>query len=202
VGLCDISSTPVEAVAGEHGIDATYTSLDDALASERWDAVHIATPVHLHVPQALSVLASGRACSSAVPMATRLDDIDRVIDAVGNLTYMMMETALYGREYLHALALRDSGELGPIAYLSGAHMQDLDGFAPYWMGYAPMQYATHVVAPLLGLVSARALSVTFLGSGALLPAHRGGVRCPLTILRCVTCLRDRSSGRTRRSSAR
>ncbi len=181
VGLCDISSSLVSTVAAEHGIDATYTSLEEALASGRWDAVHIATPVHLHVPQTLAVLASGRACASAVPMATRLDDITRVIDAVGDKTYMMMETALYGREYLHALALRDSGELGPIAYLSGAHMQDLDGFAPYWMGYPPMQYATHVIAPLLGVASARALSVTCLGSGTFAAAHRGDGSNPFPV---------------------
>ncbi|MFM9876966.1 MAG: Gfo/Idh/MocA family protein [Rhodoglobus sp.] len=181
VGLCDISTAQLRAVAAEHGIEATYSTLDDALASGRWDAVHIATPVHLHVPQTLAVLASGRACASAVPMATSLDDIDRVIDAVGDRTYMMMETALYGREYLHAIALRDSGELGPIGYLSGAHMQDLDGFAPYWMGYAPMQYATHIVAPLLGLAGARAQSVTCLGSGMLRDSHRGDGTNPFPV---------------------
>ncbi len=181
VGLCDISAQTVSTVAAEHGIESTYTSLDDALASGRWDAVHIATPVHLHVPQTLAVLASGRSCASAVPMATSLDDIARVIDAVGDRTYMMMETALYQREYLHALALRDSGELGPLSYLSGAHIQDLDGFAPYWMGYAPMNYATHVVAPLLGLAGARAQSVTCLGSGTLREEHRGDGSNPFPV---------------------
>ena len=173
VGLCDIDSRELARVAAEFGIEDTYSSLDDALASGHWDAVHIATPVFLHVEQTLAVLASGRACASAVPMATSLDDIARVIDAVGDATYMMMETALYSREYLHALSLRDSGRLGRISYLSGAHMQDLDGFPPYWMGYAPMQYATHIVAPLLGLAGVQAASVSCLGSGELLPQHRG-----------------------------
>jgi hypothetical protein len=52
-------------------------------------------------------------------------------------------------------------------------MQDLDGFPPYWMGYAPMQYATHIVAPLLGLADTVAERVVCLGSGELLPAHAG-----------------------------
>jgi predicted dehydrogenase len=143
--------------------------------------VHIATPVHLHVEQTLAVLASGRACASAVPMATTLDGIARVMDAAADGTYMMMETALYQREYLHALALRDSGALGRIGYLSGAHMQDLDGFPPYWMGYAPMQYATHIVAPLLGLAGSVAESVSCLGSGTLLPSHAGEGTNPFPI---------------------
>jgi len=181
VGLCDLRADAVSSLGAAYGLDATYDSLDDALASGRWDAVHIATPVHLHVEQTLAVLASGRACASAVPMATTLDGIARVMDAAADGTYMMMETALYQREYLHALALRDSGALGRIGYLSGAHMQDLDGFPPYWMGYAPMQYATHIVAPLLGLAGSVAESVACLGSGTLLPSHAGDGSNPFPI---------------------
>lgn len=181
VGLCDVSSESLSRVAGAHGIEAVYSSLTDALASGRWDAVHIATPVHLHVEQTLAVLASGRACASAVPMATTTDDIWRVIDAVRDAPYMMMETALYQREYLHAVHLRDSGQLGPLAYLSGAHIQDLDGYPPYWMGYAPMEYATHVVAPILGLAQARAEMVSCLGSGRLREHHSGDGRNPFPV---------------------
>ncbi len=175
VAICDVRQDAAADLTARYGLAASYTSLDEALASGRWDAVHLATPVHLHVEQTLAVLATGRSCASAVPMATTLDGVARVIDAAAASTgrYMMMETALYQREYLHALALRDSGALGRLTYLSGAHMQDLDGFPPYWMGYAPMEYATHVVSPLLGLANARAESVTCLGSGELLPQHRG-----------------------------
>ena len=175
VAICDVRGDVAAELAASYGLAAAYSSLDEALASGRWDAVHIATPVHLHVEQTVAVLATGRSCASAVPMATTLDGVARVVDAAAASTgrYMMMETALYQREYLHALALRDAGELGRITYLSGAHMQDLDGFPPYWMGYAPMEYATHVVAPLLGLADARAETVTCLGSGELLPQHRG-----------------------------
>lgn len=181
VGLCDLRADAVASLGAAYGLDAVHTSFEEVLASTRWDAVHIATPVHLHVEQTLAVLATGRACASAVPMATTLDGIARVMDAAAGGTYMMMETALYQREYLHALALRDSGALGRIGYLSGAHMQDLDGFPPYWMGYAPMQYATHIVAPLLGLAGAVAESVACLGSGALLPSHAGDGSNPFPI---------------------
>jgi predicted dehydrogenase len=186
VGLCDVSSQVLASVGAAYGIEARYERLEDALGSGRWDAVHLLSPVRFHVEQTLAVLASGRACASAVPMATDLDGVDRVVDATTRgrsapLTYMMMETALYQREYLHALALRDSGALGRLGYLSGAHMQDLDGFAPYWMGYPPMQYATHVVAPLLGLAGARARQVAAMGSAGLLPQHRGQTANPFGI---------------------
>lgn len=176
VGLCDLRADAVAIFAASHGLDATCSSLDDALASGRWDAVHIAPPVHPHVEQTLAVLASGRECASAVPMATSLDGIARVMDAAADGTYLMMATAFYQREYLHTFALRGSGALSRIGYLSGAHMQDLEGFPPYWLGCAPMQYAIDIVAPLLGLAGAVAESVSCLGSGRLLPSHaRDGI---------------------------
>lgn len=175
VGLVEPNAAVRREIADSFGVEADYADLDAALAGGRWDLVHILSPVRFHVDQTLTVLASGRSCASAVPMATTLDDIARVTEAAesGRGVYMMMETALYQREYLHALHLRDTGALGRLTYLSGAHMQDLDGFPPYWMGYPPMQYATHVIAPLLGLAEARAEAVMCLGSGELLPAHRG-----------------------------
>lgn len=175
VGLVEPDGARRTSVSAELGVDAAYASLEDALAGGGWDAVHLLSPVRFHVEQTLRVLASGRSCASAVPMATTLEDIARVIDAADAATgrYMMMETALYQREYLHAVHLRDSGALGPLTYLSGAHMQDLDGFPSYWRGYAPMAYATHIVAPLLGLAAAAATSVRCLGSGTLRAAHRG-----------------------------
>ncbi|WP_311245900.1 Gfo/Idh/MocA family oxidoreductase [Microbacterium sp. WCS2018Hpa-23] len=175
VGLVEPDARRRETVSAELGVDAEHSSLDEALAGGLWDAVHLLSPVRFHVEQTLQVLASGRSCASAVPMATTLDDIARVIDAASASAgrYMMMETALYQREYLHALHLRETGALGRLTYLSGAHMQDLDGFAPYWMGYAPMEYATHIVAPLLGIAGVTARCVRCLGSGALQDSHRG-----------------------------
>lgn len=175
VGLVEPNASRRSAVAAELAVDDEFASLDDALAGGGWDAVHLLSPVRFHVEQTLLVLASGRSCASAVPMATTLDDVERVIDAAdaGPGRYMMMETALYQREYLHALHLRDTGALGRLTYLSGTHIQDLDGFPAYWMGYAPMEYATHIVAPLLGLAEASAQSVRCLGSGTLRDAHRG-----------------------------
>ncbi|TXK19740.1 Gfo/Idh/MocA family protein [Homoserinibacter sp. GY 40078] len=183
VGLVEPDAARRRATADAFGLDADYEDLDSALASGTWDAVHLLSPVRFHVEQTLAVLDSGRACASAVPMATELDDIARVVEAASGASgaYMMMETALYQREFLHALHLRDTGALGRLGYLSGAHIQDLDGYAPYWMGYPPMRYATHVIAPLLALADARVESVTCLGSGELLPLHRGDGTNPYPI---------------------
>jgi predicted dehydrogenase len=82
-------------------------------------------------------------------------------------TYMMMETAVFTREFLYAQELYKQGKLGRIQFLRGSHQQNmsLPGWPGYWYGMPPMHYATHAVSPLLHLAGARAESVVCFGSG-------------------------------------
>ena len=69
--------------------------------------------------------------------------------------YMMMETAIYTREFLFVRELRDSGKLGRIQFMRGCHQQEMAGWPGYWEGLPPMHYATHAVSPCLALVQRR-----------------------------------------------
>jgi len=80
---------------------------------------------------------------------------------------MMMETQLYSRDFLYAYELHARGFFGQLQFLSGAHFQDMENWAPYWAGLPPMWYATHAVAPCLALAGTRARSVRCLGSGVM-----------------------------------
>ena len=175
VGLCDPAQKATSELSRRYGLDAHYFDLDEALASGQWDGVHLMSPVRFHVDQTLRVLASGRSCACAVPMAPTFDGVQRVVEAATTSrgTYMMMETSLYQREFFHAQDLLAKGELGTLTFLRGAHIQDLDGYPPYWMGFPPMLYATHIVSPLLVLAGAHTTSVRCLGSGRHLPQHAG-----------------------------
>lgn len=183
VAICDLDAGALARVGDLYGITDRYTDLSEVLAGAGWDVVHIASPVHLHVEHVLAVLRTGRSVACAVPLARDLDGVQRVIDAVDAASgrYMMMETALYQREHLYAHELKRSGRLGRLTYLRASHIQDLDGFPSYWMGYPPMQYATHVVAPILSLAEARATTVRCLGSGRLLPSHQGDGANPFPV---------------------
>jgi len=104
-----------------------------------------------------------------VPMATTVEEcleIVRLTERTG-LTYMMMETVVYAREYLFMRHLRDSGELGKIQYVQASHQQDMDGWPNYWPGLPPMHYATHCVGPVLGLAGGDAEYVSCFGSGTI-----------------------------------
>jgi predicted dehydrogenase len=95
---------------------------------------------------------------------------------------MMMETAVYTREFLFVQDLHARGELGTLTFLRGTYYQDLEGDYPtYWRAQPPMHYATHAVAPLLALARTRAVKVCCFGSGRLRPdiQQPGGNSFPL-----------------------
>src|SRR5687767_1808247 len=114
VAVCDLNEAVLARVADRFGVEDRYTRLDDLLADERYDAVHLLTPVPLHVEQTLAVLRAGKHCACAVPMATSLEDLRRIIAAqqASGKHYMMMETGAYTREFLFVQELHARGELG------------------------------------------------------------------------------------------
>lgn len=184
VAICETNPELLHRAGERFGIADRFGSLDEVLADATWDAVHLLTPVPLHVEQTLATLRAGKHCACAVPMATDLDGIRRIVAEVrrSGRRYMMMETGVYTREFLYAKDLRDRGELGVLTFLRGAYFQDLEGDYPrYWRAQPPMHYATHVVGPILALANTRAAKVCCLGSGLLKPEIQqpGGNRFPL-----------------------
>jgi predicted dehydrogenase len=184
VVICDLDEALLQSVGNRHGITERFTRLEDLLDADVCDAVHLVTPVPLHVTQTLAVLAAGKHCACAVPMATDLDDLRRIVVAQkqSGKNYMMMETAVYTREFLCAQALCARGELGNLTFLRGTYYQDLEGDYPaYWRAQPPMHYATHAIAPLLALACTRAAKVCCFGSGRLRPdiQQSGGNTFPL-----------------------
>jgi predicted dehydrogenase len=184
VVLCDPNEARLRAVGDQLGIADRFTRLDELLAADACDAVHLLTPVPLHAEQTLAVLAAGKHCACAVPMATELDDLQRLLAAqrVSGKNFMMMETAVYTREFLFVRDMHTRGELGALTFLRGTYYQDLEGDYPaYWRAQPPMHYITHALAPLLALARTRAATVCCLGSGRLRPdlQQPGGNRFPL-----------------------
>jgi predicted dehydrogenase len=172
VAVCDRNAEVLQRVGERFGVDDRFTRLEDVLDDQRYDAVHLLTPVPLHVEQTLAVLGAGKHCACAVPMATRLEDLWRIIAAqqASGKQYMMMETAVYTRQFLFVQDLHARGELGALTFLRGTYYQDLEGDYPlYWRAQPPMHYATHAVAPLLALAHTRAERVCCFGSGRLRP---------------------------------
>ena len=166
VAICDPDPEVLATIDERFGIVQRFADLDAVLNAE-FDAVHLITPIPLHADQAVAVLDAGRHCACTVPMALSIADLQRVVAAQrrSGKQYMMMETAVYTREFLFVKGLAETGALGRIQFLRGAHYQDMEGWPAYWAGLPPMYYATHAIAPLLALAGARATTVHCFGSG-------------------------------------
>jgi predicted dehydrogenase len=66
-----------------------------------------------------------------VPAATTVEGCRGIVEAAreSGKNYMMMETAIYAREFLFVRDLRDTGQLGRIQFMRGSHQQEMAGMA-------------------------------------------------------------------------
>jgi len=173
VGICVRSKAALEDVGSKFGIPAAdrFSDFDSLLKRDDFDAIHVVTPIGEHARQSLAALEAGRHTACTVPMGTTVEELIALVKArkKAGKVYMNMETAVYTREFLYAKQLVTSGQLGRIQFVRGSHMQNmgLKGWPDYWLGFPPMHYGTHAIAPLLDIVGAYPESVVCHGSGAI-----------------------------------
>lgn len=167
--ICQRNKESLNKAGDEFKIDVRYTDYDELLKDPNIDAVHINTPIPDHAAQSIKALKAGKHVACTVPMATSVEDCKQIVELVKEtgLTYMMMETVVYAREFLFMKELYEKGELGKIQFLKASHQQDMDGWPNYWPGLPPMHYATHCVGPVLGLTRDEAEYVSCFGSGTI-----------------------------------
>lgn len=167
VAICQRTQERLDAVGQAFGVERRYSDYAELLADPDIDAVHINTPIPAHAEQTLAALDAGKHVACTVPMATSVDDCRAIVErcAATGLTYMMMETVVYSREFLFAQELHQRGDLGRLQFVQASHQQDMDGWPDYWPGLPPMHYATHCVGPCLALAGADAEAVSCFGSG-------------------------------------
>ena len=169
IAICQRNEKRLNEIGDAFGIPKRYTSYDELLKDKEIEAVHINTPIPDHASQSIKALKAGKHVACTVPMATTVEECEEIVGLVQQtgLTYMMMETVVYAREFLYMKSLYDSGELGKLQFLKASHQQDMDGWPDYWPGLPPMHYATHCVGPVLGLTRGQAEYVSCFGSGTI-----------------------------------
>ena len=192
--ICQRNQEKLRQVGEAFGIppERRYSSYEALLADPAVEAVHINTPIHLHAEQTLAALRAGKHVACTVPMATSVEDCEEIVRTVRQtgLVYTMAETVVYSREYLFVKELYEAGELGRIQYLQASHPQDMEGWPAYWQRMKPMHYATHVVAPVLGLTDAEAEYVSCFGSGRIGEALIEQSGSPFAVESCHIKLKD------------
>jgi predicted dehydrogenase len=192
VAICQRNKEKAEEIGKAFGIKKVYTDYDELLLDPEIDAVHINTPIQNHAEQSLKALRAGKHVACTVPMATTVEECRAIVAETERtgLTYMMMETVIYSREFLFVKEMYEKGELGKIQFLRASHQQEMAGWPGYWEGLPPMHYATHCVGPVLALPKAQAEYVSCFGSGRidenLIPKYGS----PFAIETCHIKLKD------------
>jgi predicted dehydrogenase len=181
--ICQRSKEKLDQIGDHFGVKARYQKYEDVLADPNVDAVHINTPIPDHAPQSLAGLRAGKHVASTVPMGTTVEECLAIVAAqkASGKHYMMMETVVYSREFLFVKQLYESGQLGRLQFLRGAHQQEMAGWPGYWEGLPPMHYATHCVSPCLHLPNKRAESVVCHGSGQISEALTAKYGSPFAV---------------------
>lgn len=167
--LFDIDAEKTKKVSEHIGGAKIANSFEAILNDPSIDAVHLVTPIPMHADQSVKVLEAGKHCACTVPMATSLEDIQRIVDAKrkSGKNYMMMETTLYTYQFFYASQMKKEGKFGKIQFFRGSHYQDMANWPSYWMGLPPMWYGTHAIAPMVALSDSRICRVNCFGSGTM-----------------------------------
>jgi len=194
VAVCRRDEAKLKQVADTFKVARRYTRYEDMLGNADIDAIHVVTPVAAHAAMTIAALQAGKHVAVTVPMATTVEDCLTIAELrrkTGKV-YMMMETAVYTREFLFVKEKIDKGELGKLQFLRGSHQQNLSlpGWPDCWYGFPPMHYATHAVSPLLALSGTEVESVVCLGSGTIREEYAKRYHSPFAIETALLKLRD------------
>ncbi|WP_299535855.1 Gfo/Idh/MocA family oxidoreductase [Ulvibacterium sp.] len=190
--ICQRTQSKLDEIGDAFGIVNRYTDYDEMLKDPEIDAVHINTPIPNHTEQSIAALKAGKHVACTVPMATTVEECQQIVELAKEtgLSYMMMETVIYSREFLYVKEMYEKGELGRIQFLRASHQQEMAGWPGYWEGLPPMHYATHCVGPILALPKGEAEYVSCFGSGRidenLIPIYGS----PFAIETCHIKLKD------------
>ncbi|MFW6138159.1 MAG: Gfo/Idh/MocA family protein [Spirochaetota bacterium] len=192
--VCQRNQENLNRTGDRFGVERRVTRFEDLLELDELDAVHVVTPIQDHAPMSLASLKAGKHTACTVPMAASVKECMELVEArrKSGKIYMMMETAVYTREFLYARELVDTGRLGRVQFLRGAHQQNmgLPGWPEYWLGFPPMHYATHAVSPLLALSGKKVESVCCRGSGRIREEYIKYYNSPFAVETALMKLKD------------
>ena len=169
VAICRRDKEKLDKLGDQAGISKRYTDFMQMLKDPDIDAIHINTDFMEHGWMTKESLKAGKHTACTINMAFTVEDCLEIVkleEETGKV-YMMMETAIYTREFLYFKKLLDEGQIGNIQFMRGSHVQNmgLPGWDEYWYGMPPMINGTHALSPMSEAVGKPFLTVRCIGSG-------------------------------------
>ena len=123
-----LGSTPERGAerAARLGVARAYASLEEMLADERVEIVHVTSPNHLHHPQVRQILAAGRHVVCEKPLAMTAQETAELVtlaEASGKVAAVNFNIRFYPLNQHLRDAVR-AGDLGEVRLISGHYFQD------------------------------------------------------------------------------
>ena len=176
VVLCDLNDELLRQKSAQFDVPDTCPSLD-ALCESDIDAIAIITQHHLHGPQAVQALRSGKHVYSAVPAAVSFDELADLVQAVEETgkSYMIGETSYYYPCTVYCRNRFRNGDFGHVVYAEAEYYHDFSHglYDVYkrrhgkdwerFCGIPPMFYPTHSVSMVVSVTGAQATHVCGMG---------------------------------------
>ncbi len=125
-GLLGSSPERGAASAQRLGVPRGYASLDELLADDRVEVVHVTSPNHLHHAQVQHILAAGRHVVCEKPLALTSEESAELVtlaERAGTVNAVNFNIRFYPLN-LHARELVAAGGLGDVRLVSGHYFQD------------------------------------------------------------------------------
>ena len=122
VAVASRSLERAQAYAREHAIPRAYGSYEDLLANPEIDVIYNSLPNHLHAEWTVKALRAGKHVLCEKPFATRLEDVDAMIQAAQESGRVLTEAFMYRHhpKTLRVKELLDSGAIGRVRALMGS----------------------------------------------------------------------------------
>lgn len=112
--------------AKELGVPKAYASLDELLADETIDVVHVTSPNHAHYPQVKAILAAGKHVVCEKPLAMTSEQSAEMVElakASGKVAAVCYNVRFYALNQ-QVRGMVEAGDLGDIRFVTGHYHQD------------------------------------------------------------------------------
>jgi predicted dehydrogenase len=133
-GVVGSSPERAAAKAEAENLPDPYPSFEAMLDDPRVDAVHLATPNHMHHEQVRAVLDAGKhvVCEKPLAMTSTQTAELLVLATQSGLVHAVNFNQRFYPQNLHARAVIADGSLGDVRLISGGYMQDWLLFETDW----------------------------------------------------------------------
>jgi predicted dehydrogenase len=139
--VVDIDAARAQAMAGTTG-GAAYTSLDDALEADAFDAALVMLPHHLHEQAAITLIDAGKHVLLEKPIAPTIDAAERILARAeaSDVHFQVGENAQYWPEITAVAEAIERGAIGEIITARAWHCHP--PMSEFYGGEAPWRFST------------------------------------------------------------